>query len=67
VTGKKMPDFKSWLEAKMEAIDDELGVMSSSQWGTLRDASLREQWAKYRHALSVHMEFEEELNAKSTR
>ena len=62
-----MTDFKSWLEAKMEAIDDELCVISTSQFDMLREASLREQWAKYRHALSVHMEFEEVLNARSTR
>ena len=62
-----MTDFKSWLEAKMEAIDDEMGVISTSQRDTLREASLREQWSKYRHALSVHMEFLEALNAQSTR
>lgn len=58
-------DFKLWLEAQMEAIDAELSLEVSKS-DTLRSNSLREQWAQYRAAWCVHLEFEEGLNAQST-
>lgn len=61
-----MTEFKPWLEAKMQAIDDELKVTPLAQLDTLRVNSLREQWAQYRAALCVHLDFQEELNAQST-
>ena len=64
---QKIADFKSWLHEKMDATMNELVAVGASEPGSIREASLLEQWAKYRNAECIHMEFLEALNAQSTR
>ena len=64
---QNIADFKSWLHTKIDAIRYELVAVSVSEPGSIRHVSLNEQWRKYRNADSVHKEFQEALNAQSTR
>lgn len=61
-----MMEFKLYLQAKMKAIDDELGATPASQWDTLRVNSLQSRAAHFRDAFCVYLEYEEALNAQAT-